>query len=81
VTCISPPLLLADRLEGGVLEAPHLGLQKPEVHRGRPAVVVPLGICHPWPFDAEDRHAPAVRPADLDTRKLAAADEPEGPEE
>jgi hypothetical protein len=81
LTCISPPLLFADRIEGGVLEAPHLGLQKPEVHRGRAAVVVALGLGHPWSFDAEDRDAPAVRPADLDAGELAAADEAEGPEE
>jgi hypothetical protein len=79
VTCI--PLLLADRLERRVLEASHLGLQEPEVHERRTAVVVALGIRHTGPADPEDRDAAAVRAAHLDRLELAATHEPEGPEE
>jgi hypothetical protein len=72
------PLLSPERVEGQLLQAPHLGLQEPQVHQRGASVVLTLGV-----FDAadqEDRHAAAVRAAHLDALKLAAAHETEGAE-
>jgi hypothetical protein len=81
VTCIRPPLLSPKRLEGSVLQAPDFRLQKPQVHERRSAVVLALDVVEPRARDREDRHAPPVRAAHLDRLELAAANEPEGPEE
>ncbi|MGH9389810.1 MAG: hypothetical protein ACRD1Z_09355 [Vicinamibacteria bacterium] len=81
MTCIPPPLLLADRVERGVLQPPDFGLEKPQVHQRRASVVVALGVLDARSADREDRHAAAVRATDLDRLKLAAADETEGAEE
>jgi hypothetical protein len=81
LTCISPPLLFADRVEGGILEPPDFRLQKPQVHEGCSSVVVPSGLLGPGTADREHRDSTAVRPADLDRLELAPADEPEGAEE
>jgi hypothetical protein len=81
LTCISPPLLLADRAKRGVLEPSDFRLEKPQVHEGRTAVVVPRGLLGSGAADREDRDPPPVRAAHLDALKLAPTDEPEGPEE
>jgi hypothetical protein len=81
LTCISPPLVFADRLKGGVLQPPDLGLQEPQVDHGRSTVVIALGVGHRLTRDAEDRDAPAVGPAHLDVQKLAAAQKAEGAQE
>src|SRR3990172_1119378 len=70
VTCMSP-LLLADRFEGQVLEASHLGLQEPEIHVRGTAVVVALRFHRGRAGDLEEGHPPAVRPPDLDLLELA----------
>ena len=44
-------------------------------------MVVALGFGHPRPLDAEDGDLAPVRPAHLDAAQLAAAGEPERPEE
>jgi hypothetical protein len=69
VTCISP-LLLSECFEGQVLETRDLGLEETQID----------GF-HPRTFDVEDRQASPVDAADLDTRELATAGDPEGPEE
>jgi hypothetical protein len=74
-------LLLPDGREGQVLEPFHLRLQKPEVHGGRAAIVLPLGFFHAGAFDAEHRHPSAIHPPDLDGLKLPSPDQPEGSEE
>jgi hypothetical protein len=81
LTCITPPLLSPQRLEGDVLEASHLRLQKTQVHERGAAVVLALGLLHTRPRDPEDRVSPAVHPAHLDSPKFAPADEPQGSEE
>jgi hypothetical protein len=81
VTCILPPLLFSDRVEGSVLETPHFRLQEPQVHEGRPSVIVPHGLLDIRAADREDRDAAAVRATDLDPLELAATHETEGPEE
>jgi hypothetical protein len=80
LTCIAPPLLLADRLEGDVLEASHLGLQESEIHEGRTAVVVTCRVLDAGPADREDRHPTPVVAAHLDPLELAAAHESESAE-
>jgi len=80
LTCISP-LLLAHRLEGLVLQAPHLGLQQPEVHTRRAAVVLALCFARGAAHDPEEGHPPAVGAADFDCLELAASDKRERPEE
>jgi hypothetical protein len=72
-------LLSSQRVEGQFLQAPHLGLQEPQVHERRSLVVVALGVFRA--ADHEDRHAAAVRAAHLDALKLTATHEPEGTEE
>jgi hypothetical protein len=81
LTCISPPLLFADCIEGDVLEPPDFRLQKPQVHEGRSSVIVASGLLGPGAADREDRDPTPVRPAHLDCLELAPADEPEGAEE
>jgi hypothetical protein len=81
LTCISPPLLFADRVKRGVLEPPDFRLQKPQVHEGRSPVVVPRGLLGPGTADREDRDPTPVRATDLDRLELAPADEPERAEE
>jgi hypothetical protein len=81
VTCIRPPLLCPERLEGDVLEAPDFRLQKPQVHERLAAVVVAHRLLEPRAADREDRDPPPVRAAHLDALELAAAHEPERPEE
>ena len=56
-------------------------LQKPQVHEGWAAVVLPRGALDARPRDTEEGDAPPVRAAHLDVPKLAAADEAQGPEE
>jgi hypothetical protein len=80
LTCIVPPLLSPQGIEGDVLEASHLRLQKTQVHKRRAAVVLAFGVLHPRTRDPEDGDAPAVHPTHLDSLKLTAADEPQGPE-
>jgi hypothetical protein len=81
VTCIPPPLLFADRIEGGVLEPPHFRLQQPQVHQSRAAVVIAYGFVDPQAADREDRHAAPVRAAHFDRLELATSHQPEGTEE
>jgi hypothetical protein len=81
VTCIRPPLLSPERLEGDVLQAPDFRLQKPQVHESLATVVVPDRLLEPRAADREDRDPTPVRAAYLDALELAPADEPEGPEE
>jgi hypothetical protein len=81
VTCIRPPLLCPQRLEGHVLQAPDFRLQKPQVHERRATVVVARRVLDARARDREDRDATPVRPAHLDRAQLAAAHEPEGSEE
>jgi hypothetical protein len=80
VTCISP-LLPAERIECHVLEACDLALEKTQVYDRGPTVVLALDVTHARTLDAEDRQALAVHASDLDVAQLAAADEPEGPQE
>jgi hypothetical protein len=80
VTCISP-LLLSDGIESQVLQAPHLELEKLEVHHRRPAVVLSFDILHARTFDAEDRHPSAVESANHHLVELSSSDQPEGSEE
>jgi hypothetical protein len=81
VTCIRPPLLSPERLEGHVLQAPDFRLQKPQVHESLATVVVPYRFVETRAGDREDRDPTPVRAAHLDAFELAPADEPEGPEE
>jgi hypothetical protein len=81
VTCIRPPLLFAQRVEGDILQAPDFRLQKPQIHEGRSAVVLALDVVEPRASDREDRHTPPVHAAHLDRLELAATHEPEGSEE
>jgi hypothetical protein len=80
LTCIVPPLLSPQGIEGDVLEASHLRLQKTQVHERGATVVLTFGVLHPRTRDPEDGDAPAVHPTHLDSLKLTAADEPQGPE-
>jgi hypothetical protein len=80
VTCIST-LLPAECVEGGVLQARHFRLQKPQIHERRTTVVVPRRVVDARAGDREDRDAAPVRAAHLDPAQLAAPHEPEGPEE
>jgi hypothetical protein len=77
LTCISP-LLPAECVEGQVLEPRHLGLEEAQVHERGAAVVLALDVFDARAFDVEDRHSPAIRPADLDLAQLAAAHQAEG---
>jgi len=72
-------LLSSQRVEGQFLQAPHLGLQEPQVHERWTTVVVPLGVFRA--ADHEDRHAAAVHTSHLDAGELAAAHEAKGAEE
>ena len=78
VTCISS-LLLADGIEGPVLQPLDLELQALEVHDGIPSVVLPLRLL--GPIDFKDRDAPSIRPSDFDSQELAPASERESPQE
>jgi hypothetical protein len=80
LTCIST-LLPSERLEREILQTRDLGLEETEIHERRTAVVLPLELFHSRALDAEDRHASPVHAPDLDSPKLAASYEPEGPEE
>jgi hypothetical protein len=80
VTCIRPPLLFAQRIEGDVLQAPDFRLQKPQVYEGLATVVVPDRFVETRAGDREDRDPTPVRAAHLDTLELAPADKPESPE-
>jgi hypothetical protein len=79
VTCIRPPLLCTQRLEGHVLQAPDFRLEKPQVHESLATVVVPYRFVEAGAGDREDRDPSPVRAAHLDTPQLAPADEPERP--
>jgi hypothetical protein len=81
VTCIRPPLLSPQRLEGHVLQAADFRLEKPQVHERLAPVVLASHVVDRRADDREDRHAPTVRAAHLDAAQLAAAHEPEGAEE
>jgi hypothetical protein len=81
VTCIRPPLLCTQRLEGHVLQAPDFRLQKPQVHERLATVVVTSRFVSRGTADREDRDATPVRTAHLDRAQLAATHEPEGSEE
>jgi hypothetical protein len=78
VTCIRPPLLCPQRLEGHVLQAPDFRLQEPQVHERLATVVVASCVVDARAGDREYRDAPSVRAAHLDRAQLAAAHEPEG---
>lgn len=56
-------------------------LQKLEIDRSDPAVILPLDAFHAWPRDAEDRHPSAIDPADHHFLDLSSSDQPEGSEE
>jgi hypothetical protein len=73
VTCT--PLLLPDRVEAAILQPPHLELEEWKIHDRPSAVVVGLGLKRGLSRDPKDRHPPAVRPADVDPRELAASQE------
>jgi len=81
VTCIRPPLLSPECLEGDILQAPDFRLQKPQVHDRRAAVVLAHDVLERRARDREDRDATAVRTAHLDRLQLAATHEPESSEE
>jgi hypothetical protein len=81
LTCIRPPLLCTQRLEGHVLQAPDFRLQEPQIHERRATVVVACRFLGAGAADREDRDPTPVRAAHLDTAQLAATHEPEGSEE
>jgi hypothetical protein len=62
LTCISP-LLLAECVEGQVLEARHLGLQEAQVDERSAAPILALHLVHARAFDVEDGHTPATQAA------------------
>jgi hypothetical protein len=78
---MTSPLLLAECREGEVLETHDLGLEESQVHERRATVVLAFDVVDARTFDPEDRHAPAVRPVDLDTDQLAATGETERSQE
>jgi hypothetical protein len=74
-----PSLLSSERIEGDVLQAPHLGLQKPQIHERRPTVKLTLGVL--GAADQKHRDAAAVAAAHQDALELAATHEAKRPQE
>jgi hypothetical protein len=81
VTCIRPPLLCTQRLEGHLLQAPNSRFQEPQVHERLATVVVAGRLLDAGAANREDRDAAPVRPAHRDRAQLTTAHEPEGSEE
>jgi hypothetical protein len=75
LTCISH-LLLAECLEGQVLEAGHLGLEEAQVHERGTGVVVPRHVVHVRTDDVEEGQPSAVHTAYLDPGQLTTASKP-----